>query len=51
MPPIRIEIAPELAAEGKRLYETTLVPVREIAAILGAGRRISASRFSITANM
>ena len=35
MSAIRIEVAPELVAEGRRLYETTLLPVDEIAVIMG----------------
>lgn len=35
MPAHRKEIAPALIAEGRRLYEQTLVPVREIAALCG----------------
>jgi hypothetical protein len=37
MPP-RIEIAPELIAEAKRLYERTLVPVNDIAAMMGLSK-------------
>ena len=35
MPAHRKEIAPALVAEGRRLYEQTMVPVREIAALCG----------------
>src|SRR5450631_856034 len=35
MPPHCKKIAPELVAEGRRLYEQTRVPVPEIAALLG----------------
>lgn len=35
MPAHRKEIAPALVAEGRRLYEQTMVPVREIAALFG----------------
>jgi hypothetical protein len=34
----RIEIAPELVAEGKRLYEQTLTPIADIAAMMGVCR-------------
>lgn len=34
----RIEIAPELVAEGKRLYEQTQTPVQDIAALMGVTR-------------
>jgi len=32
------QFAPELIAEAKRLYEQTLAPVRDIAAMLGLSR-------------
>ena len=35
MPPHCKKIAPELVAEGRRLYEQTMVPMREIAALFG----------------
>ena len=35
----KIEIAPERIADGKRLYETTLTPVPDIAAMMGVSRR------------
>ena len=35
----RIEIAPERIADGRRLYETTLTPVADIAAMMGISRR------------
>ena len=35
----RIEIAPERIADGKRLYESTLTPVPDIAAMMGVSRR------------
>ncbi len=35
MPAIRIEVAPALMAEGRRLYETTRLPMDEIAVIMG----------------
>ena len=38
MPTQRIEIAPELVAEGKRLYETTDLPIHDIAARMGLTR-------------
>lgn len=34
----KIQLAPELAAEGKRLYEQTLTPLRDIAAMMGICR-------------
>jgi hypothetical protein len=34
----RIEIAPERIAEGKHLYETTLMPLGDIAALMGVSR-------------
>jgi len=37
--PTRMNIAPELVAEGKRLYERTLTPMRDIAAMMGVSRR------------
>jgi hypothetical protein len=37
--PTRMNIAPELVAEGKRLYERTLTPMRDIAAMMGISRR------------
>ena len=39
MPRQRIEFAPALIAEGKRLYEKTLTPMRDIAALMGISRR------------
>jgi hypothetical protein len=38
MPAHRIEIAPEVIAEGKRLYEQTRTPVQDIAAFMGIAR-------------
>jgi AraC-like DNA-binding protein len=38
MPTPRIEVAPELIAEGKQLYETTDLPVHDIAARMGLTR-------------
>ena len=35
----KIEIAPERIADGRRLYETTLTPVADIAAMMGISRR------------
>jgi hypothetical protein len=35
----RIEIAPALVVEGRRLYEKTLTPMRDIAALMGISRR------------
>jgi hypothetical protein len=40
----KIEIAPELVAEGKRLYEETLTPVHDIAAMMGVSRRTLENR-------
>jgi len=40
----RIEIAPELVAEGRRLYEQTLTPVHDIAAMMGLSRRTLENR-------
>ena len=40
----KIQIAPELAAEGKRLYEQTLTPLRDIAAMMGICRRTLENR-------
>jgi hypothetical protein len=39
MPVHKIEIAPEVIAEGKRLYERTLTPLRDIAALMGISNR------------
>ena len=38
MPALRKEIAPEIAAEAKRLYENTLTPMADIAAMMGVCR-------------
>lgn len=35
----RIEIAPELVAEGRQLYENTLTPIRDIAKMMGLSRK------------
>ena len=35
MPSHRIEIAPEVAAEGRRFYERTLTPRDDIAVFMG----------------
>ena len=40
----KIEIAPDVVAEGKRLYEQTLAPVQDIAAYMGISRRTLESR-------
>jgi hypothetical protein len=40
----KIEIAPELIAEGKRLYEQTLTPLNDIAAVMGITRGTLAAR-------
>ncbi len=39
MPTHKIEIAPDVIAEGKRLYERTLTPLRDIAAYMGVSNR------------
>jgi hypothetical protein len=36
--PARIEVAPELIAEGKHLYENTLMPIHKIGAKMGLSR-------------
>lgn len=46
MAPRKIEIAPELVAEGRRLYEQTLTPVPEVAAVMGICRRTLENRIS-----
>ena len=35
----KIQIAPERIADGKRLYELTLTPVPDIAAMMGVSRK------------
>jgi hypothetical protein len=40
----KIQIAPELAAEGKRLYETTMTTIADIAALMGVSRRTLENR-------
>ena len=40
----KIPIAPELIAEGKRLHETTLTPLSDIAAVMGITRGTLAAR-------
>ncbi|MBI1203986.1 MAG: hypothetical protein GC182_15905 [Rhodopseudomonas sp.] len=40
----RIEIAPELIAEGRRLYERTQTPLRDVAAVMGISRRTLENR-------
>jgi hypothetical protein len=40
----RIEIAPEKIAEGKRLYEQTQTPLRDVAAFMGICRRTLENR-------
>jgi len=40
----KIEIAPEIIAEGKRLYEQTLTPLNDIAAVMGITRGTLAAR-------
>lgn len=44
MPAHKIDIAPGVIAEGKRLYERTLTPVRDIAAYMGISRWTLANR-------
>ena len=39
----KIEIAPERIADGKRLYELTLTPVPDIAAMMGVRARPSSA--------
>jgi len=40
----KIEIAPELVVEGKRLYETTMTTIADIAALMGITRRTLENR-------
>jgi hypothetical protein len=40
----KIQVAPERIAEGKQLYELTLTPVPDIAALMGISRRTLARR-------
>ena len=40
----RIDIAPELIAEGRRLYERTQTPLRDVAAMMGISRRTLENR-------
>jgi nitroreductase len=40
----KIQIAPELVAEGKRLYETTMTTIADIAALMGVSRRTLENR-------
>lgn len=40
----KIEIAPEVVAEGKRLYEQTLTPLRDVSAMMGISRRTLENR-------
>jgi hypothetical protein len=44
MPPPKIELPPELAAEGQRLYEQTMTPMAEIAAMMGISRETLRNR-------
>ena len=44
MSPRKIEIAAGIAAEGKRLYEQTLTPLRDVAAFMGISRRTLENR-------
>lgn len=40
----KIEIASEVVAEGKRLYEQTLTPLRDVSAMMGISRRTLENR-------
>ena len=40
----KIQIAPKLVAEGKRLYETTMTTIADIAALMGVSRRTLENR-------
>jgi len=40
----KIQIAPQLVVEGKRLYETTLTTIADIAALMGISRRTLENR-------
>ena len=40
----KIQIAPERVAEGKRLYETTMTTIADIAALMGVSRRTLENR-------
>jgi len=42
----RIEIAPELVAEGRQLYENTLTPTRDIATKMGLSRNTLDNRIA-----
>jgi hypothetical protein len=42
----KIQVAPELVTEGKRLYEQTLTPLSDIAAVLGITRTLLSTRIS-----
>jgi hypothetical protein len=44
MSPRKIEISPELTAEGRRLYERTQTPLQDIAATMGICRRTLENR-------
>jgi len=44
MAPRKIAIAPDLVAEGKRLYEQTTTPLRDVAAMMGICRRTLENR-------
>jgi hypothetical protein len=44
MSPRKIEISPELIAEGRRLYERTQTPLQDIAATMGICRRTLENR-------
>jgi len=40
----KIQVAPELVAEGQRLYETTMTTIGDIAALMGLSRRTLENR-------
>jgi hypothetical protein len=44
MSPRKIEIDPELVAEGKRVYEMTATPLRDLAGMMGISRRTLENR-------
>ncbi len=46
MPGRRKEIAAELVTEGRRLYENTLTPVRDIARVMGISRNTLDNRIA-----
>jgi hypothetical protein len=42
----KIQVAPELVAEGKQLYENTMTPIADIAALMGIKRRTLENRIA-----